>query len=318
MYDGIASQYNLILNKDTIDSVRRVQSDDLRAMAVVLENMLIRIDKKKKPSKEQKLKQTRSASEKDRMKIWVLPQLPVDDIIRLIMDHFKARGEVHVIRVSSTSFISKYSIQNLLTIEFSQKKLQSSTTQMRLLERRLFAKLDDKKSNALNRISSFLKLTHQQVLVTLHNLENANSELIKYLFNCMNCAMNLYFDFFSWLQIPNEFILLLGCYSSLRFTFRFAIENNWGALCSNRPGERLPRTGSMNCLTIFYLIHKIVSVISRAGKSSWQLRSIFWIASVHCVGPTRRPMIWPISIRISWKWIVSSATSNRCWNASVK
>lgn len=51
---------------------------------------------------------------------------------------------------------------------------------MRLLERRLFAKLDDKKPNALHRISSFLKITHQQILVTLHNLENANNELKKY------------------------------------------------------------------------------------------------------------------------------------------
>lgn len=50
---------------------------------------------------------------------------------------------------------------------------------MRLLERRLFAKLDDKKANALHRVSSFLKLTHQQILVTLRNLENAKTELTR-------------------------------------------------------------------------------------------------------------------------------------------
>lgn len=60
---------------------------------------------------------------------------------------------------------------------------------MRLLERRLFAKLDDKKPNALQRVSSFLKLTHQQILVTLHNLDNASNNLKKYTkqFNSICC-----------------------------------------------------------------------------------------------------------------------------------
>lgn len=58
-----------------------------------------------------------------------------------------------------------------------QTKLQASASQVRLFERRLFIKLDEKKPNALNRMSSFLKSTHQQLMTDLQSLEAAKDSL---------------------------------------------------------------------------------------------------------------------------------------------
>lgn len=79
----------------------RIQSDDLKALAVVLETILARIDKLKKPSKEQKQKQAKSSVAPAKIKIIIQPVLQPDQILALVMDHHKARQEVQDIRVGS-------------------------------------------------------------------------------------------------------------------------------------------------------------------------------------------------------------------------
>lgn len=78
----------------------RIQSDDLKAMAVILETILVRIDKLKKPNKEQKAKQAKGSAAPDKIKVTIQPNLQTDQIVSLVMDHFKARQEVQHIRVN--------------------------------------------------------------------------------------------------------------------------------------------------------------------------------------------------------------------------
>lgn len=73
---------------------------------MILEIILVRIDKKKKLNKEQKLNQSRNAPV-DKVKIWVHPQLQVDTVIELVMEHHTAKEEVKRIRVRFLVIIKK-------------------------------------------------------------------------------------------------------------------------------------------------------------------------------------------------------------------
>lgn len=48
---------------------------------------------------------------------------------------------------------------------------------MRLVQRRFFVKVDDKKPGALNGISMLFKKTHQQIFVILKELEQSKRDL---------------------------------------------------------------------------------------------------------------------------------------------
>lgn len=50
---------------------------------------------------------------------------------------------------------------------------------LRLLERRFFTKLDDKKTGSIQSISNFLKATHQVTIKEIQALENAKKDLTR-------------------------------------------------------------------------------------------------------------------------------------------
>lgn len=50
---------------------------------------------------------------------------------------------------------------------------------MRLLERRYFTKLDDKKTGSIDSIMEFLKTTHQDLVNHIHDLDDAKQTLSK-------------------------------------------------------------------------------------------------------------------------------------------
>lgn len=50
---------------------------------------------------------------------------------------------------------------------------------MRLLERRYFTKLDDKKLGSTDSINSFIKSTHEELMKYIHSLEQSKKNLTK-------------------------------------------------------------------------------------------------------------------------------------------
>lgn len=53
---------------------------------------------------------------------------------------------------------------------------------MRLLERRFFSKLDDKKTSTIDSIVTFLKDTHHELMTLIHSLEKEKDNLTKFVF----------------------------------------------------------------------------------------------------------------------------------------
>lgn len=51
---------------------------------------------------------------------------------------------------------------------------------MRLLERRYFTKLDDKKTGSIDSIMAFLKTTHHELMAHIQSLENAKQHLARW------------------------------------------------------------------------------------------------------------------------------------------
>lgn len=58
--------------------------------------------------------------------------------------------------------------------------MKHCTIRMRLLERRYFTKLDDKKTGSIDSILTFLKTTHQELMTHIQTLDNAKQNLLKY------------------------------------------------------------------------------------------------------------------------------------------
>lgn len=65
------------------------------------------------------------------------------------------------------------------SIYFEQEKLKHCTIRMRLLERRYFTKLDDKKTGSIDSIVTFLKSTHHELMTHIQSLDNAKQILTK-------------------------------------------------------------------------------------------------------------------------------------------
>lgn len=61
-----------------------------------------------------------------------------------------------------------------------QKKLQQSSTRMRLLERRFFTKLDNKKADSIDSVLTLLKVTHQEIFARIHAMESTKDILHRF------------------------------------------------------------------------------------------------------------------------------------------
>ncbi|XP_031630232.1 protein PTHB1 [Contarinia nasturtii] len=119
----------------------RLQSDHLPTIAPILESIVDRIEKYTTP----KIRITNSSP------------LPVTALITLVDIHYKSYEKVQIVR----------------------EKLKNCTIRMRLLERRYFTKLDDKKTGSIDSIVTFLKTTHQELMTHIQTLENAKQNLSK-------------------------------------------------------------------------------------------------------------------------------------------
>lgn len=54
---------------------------------------------------------------------------------------------------------------------------------MRLLERRFFTKLDNKKSDSIESVIALLRVTHQEIITRIHAMEDTKETL--YRFECI-------------------------------------------------------------------------------------------------------------------------------------
>lgn len=61
-----------------------------------------------------------------------------------------------------------------------QKRLEDRSAQMRLVQRRFFVKLEDKKPNALDAITMLFKSTHTQIVDILKAMEKSKESLARY------------------------------------------------------------------------------------------------------------------------------------------
>lgn len=116
------------------------------------------------------------------MKPVAMPQLPIQSLMNLMENHFAAQSDLQNIRVNILVAVSNpysYAIKKVVTI-FQQKKLQQSSTRMRMLERRFFTKLDNKKSDSIESVLALLKTTHQQITTRIHDLEKTKQFLYRF------------------------------------------------------------------------------------------------------------------------------------------
>lgn len=51
---------------------------------------------------------------------------------------------------------------------------------MRLLERRFFSKLDNKKSDSIDSVLALLKITHQQITTRIHAMDKLKESLYRF------------------------------------------------------------------------------------------------------------------------------------------
>lgn len=78
-------------------------------------------------------------------------------------------------------FVIKCRITNPLILLFInvaiQKNLEDRSAQMRLVQRRFFVKVDDKKAGALTGISMLYMKTHQQIFTIIKEMEQSKRDL---------------------------------------------------------------------------------------------------------------------------------------------
>ena len=72
-----------------------------------------------------------------------------------------------------------------------QKIFEARTAQMRLIQRRLFVKLEDKKQGALDGIIMLYKLTQKQIIEILRNLETIRQKFKRYANICRTQATSI-------------------------------------------------------------------------------------------------------------------------------
>ncbi|XP_055320368.1 protein PTHB1 [Sitodiplosis mosellana] len=119
----------------------RIQSDHLPTIAPILEALIQRIENYIEP----------------KVQIVNSSPLPINGLITLVDAHYKSYQSLQIVR----------------------EKLKNCTIRMRLLERRYFTKLDDKKTGSIDSIMTFLKTTHHELMAHIQSLENAKQNLAK-------------------------------------------------------------------------------------------------------------------------------------------
>lgn len=119
----------------------RIQSDHLPSIAAILEVLIQRIEKK----------------QESKIRLMATPPLPINALITHIDSHYNCYIDVQRIR----------------------EELKQCAIRMRLLERRYFAKLDDKKLGSTVSISIFIKSTHDELLQLIQSLEKSKQDLSK-------------------------------------------------------------------------------------------------------------------------------------------
>lgn len=148
----------------------RIQSDHLPTIGAILEALVQRIDKHTQP----------------KVRIVNSSPLPIMSLIALVDAHFKSYQSLQIIRVSNLDFfwfinmqLQRYYFHLWFICNKLQEKLKNCTIRMRLLERRYFTKLDDKKTGSIDSIMTFLKTTHHELMTHIQSLENAKQHLSK-------------------------------------------------------------------------------------------------------------------------------------------
>lgn len=95
-----------------------------------------------------------------------------------------------------------------------QVRMQQSSVRMRLLERRFFMKLDDKKTNSIANVSELLKSTHQEIMSTIQALQKAKDSLL-HAEVALSCGLSAFAQIISLLDVPRKttesLSALLGC-----------------------------------------------------------------------------------------------------------
>lgn len=74
---------------------------------------------------------------------------------------------------------------------------------MRLLERRFFMKLDDKKTNSIVNISELLKHTHQEIMSTIQQLQQSKANLLHAEVD-LSCGLSTFSQIISIFDLPRK------------------------------------------------------------------------------------------------------------------
>lgn len=152
-----------ILNLPTIHF--SIQSDHICALAAILEVIIHRL-------------KDSDANQASKMKTIAMPQLPIQSLINLIESHFTCQADLQSIRVSR-KYLEDHEHHSGLCYFVFQEQLQQSSTRMRLLERRFFTKLDNKKSDSIESVLALLKVTHQQITTRIHAMDKMKESLYR-------------------------------------------------------------------------------------------------------------------------------------------
>lgn len=132
----------------------RVQSDEISSISVVLSIFFNRI---KEQRIESSIERNENKRESSNPKITTSANLPVEQILDRVEKHFNVREK----------------LKNMLV------DLESKCGQMRLVERRLIVKIQDRQPGALGGISILLKNTHTDLMKTTQKLKEIRKNLNK-------------------------------------------------------------------------------------------------------------------------------------------
>lgn len=132
----------------------RVQSDEISSISLILSIFFNRFKKQRAASS---IERNENKSEDSNPKVTTSANLPVEQILDRVEKHFNIREE----------------LKNILV------DLESKCGQMRLVERRLIVKIQDRQPGALGGISVLLKNTHSDLMKTTQRLKEIRRNLNK-------------------------------------------------------------------------------------------------------------------------------------------
>lgn len=130
----------------------RVQSDEISSISLILSIFFKRIKEQRVASS---IERNENKHESSNPKITTSANLPVEQILDRVEKHFNIREE----------------LKNMLV------ELESKCGQMRLVERRLIVKIQDRQPGALGGISILLKNTHIDLMKTTQKLKEIRKNL---------------------------------------------------------------------------------------------------------------------------------------------